>query len=1855
MAQTIPGQPVPLNPDRHDRSEAGTVDRQIIDEKSLEALGSDKTALKAVKWDRIETDVSEEGIQETLGIKDDLATVLDREDAESAVPEMPESEVFEEAGVEYDIERHEDGSVFLLGRTGEPPLPEKAQVAPAIPEPVKPRLTLQPQPGEEIPEPIPTPQSAAETTADILRGASAGIFQAFEELTDTLGIPGTEHDLNALAEWLNERIPLEIEHELPRRTAGQVTSALAQAGTGTALGAQVTRPLNAIGGFMRWTATGALVDFAFFDPDDPGLANLAQEMGQLDSATLEAARTVFVDALAKDEDDTELVKRLKSVGEGALIGSVVDGLVLMYRGAKGLKTLPPETQKTLLKALGLTVGAGGALVLSGDQAQAGGAAKVVQELAEPFFSKAVRVVGESQTGKASPQQWKATLKNAGVKDEEIEWLGLDSFFAGKKSVSRDDLDAYVRANQVQVQDVTKGEPLPVPGLTEVSRETDEGLISIRFKTDDGRIFDIDREPGESFEILEMRPGTNIVDTNVNLAASADDVRTETEALAVIREYLAGRNDIVDIGVDTKFSSYTLPGGENYRELLLTLPGRSASTTDEMAQRQFGKRFAELTDNERDFVIRELRTEPPTNEFRGGHFDEPNVLAHVRFNEREIDGKRVLFIEEVQSDWMQKGRRQGFRGGPVDQPEIDTLTARKEELLAQRRALEMRDQFSETGVLNVEIGHIDDRLAELTGAAKVPDAPFKKTWHELAFRRMVRYAAENDFDAIGWTTGAQQADRFDLSKQVDAIDIVPRTDAATGEKTRSLLIRLPNDNAWSLGIDKNGIVDNTGASNVEMKGRPLEDIVGKDLADKIMATEGKATLEGVDLKIGGEGMAGFYDKMLPNYANKLGKKFGAKAGVGEISIGNNDDLEVVLSDGTIALRTDVDSQAHALARQHEGATVRPAGDVDETVHTFPVTDKLKQVAMKEGFPLFSAAGAGVAGAAALTGDGGEAGAAEGEFQTAGLMDKLRKPFIGQAGREAARTAPGPRVPPAPPGEAEVLKVYDVYRGGTPGRFSDEGVDFNLENLDTGDSVKALINEVSTAYADKVAVKTGGVIPHDVTRQVADLIGADPDIAEAAVRSLPGDVSQLHVRALAMRDILVASAEEVDKAAFRISQNLTAVSDDDLIAFRGILAKHAALQANMKGVQTEIARALSAFRIPAEAPNLARAQMVAEALNASGGRDTVKELASLWLKTPVEKRGKIIAESLLQKTVGTVREVWINGLLSGFRTHEINLFSNQLFMLWQIPERAGAGAFGAMTAGKRALLGQTPAADRVYFGEAPALMIGLVEGFPDAVRLGWQTFRTGDPASGLGKIEHASRRAVSAQNWGLDEASLPGRFVDLVGAGVRAPGRFLMSSDEFQKGLGRSMERRALAYRFAQNELGQGKTAAEAAQTYADVMTGRHADAEELVGDFADMITYTKRLGEAGQSMQNAAGRIPGAWIVLPFIRTPANIMKEFAKRNPITAPFMPKEFWGEITAGGARRDLALAKVSMGAAAMGWASHLAAAGTITGAGPSDHRMRRIWLQKFQPYSVKIGDKWYPYGRLEPLGMLFGVAADLTEFRQWAPRDLADEATPTLVTAAVGTMLHRISEKTFFTGIGDFAAAWQDPERYAESWAARVGGSMMPFSSMVRDVESAVDAPRSDTKRDPYETNPLAAQWNALLNEYKARVPGFNADLPNRVNHWGEEIRAYEGHWVNAFNAFAPKSDKSQPIDDELLDLRYPLSMPTRSAHGVKLDPNQYHTLVTAMNEIKAGEINPDAPPAVRDFTMREYMNWLVGTAAYNAQISEDHKIEMIKDVRSTYLAGAKQMMIMPNSPYFDSKLFTFSIQADVGKAVGIPFRP
>ena len=156
----------------------------------------------------------------------------------------------------------------------------------------------------------------------------------------------------------------------------------------------------------------------------------------------------------------------------------------------------------------------------------------------------------------------------------------------------------------------------------------------------------------------------------------------------------------------------------------------------------------------------------------------------------------------------------------------------------------------------------------THRSKVPAAPFEKNWHELAMKRMLRLAAEEGYDYVAWTTGEQQAERYALSEYVNGIQREDNSGVYDGKR-----FILYSGRKISLGVNEDGKIELSSEDN--FVGHTLTEVVGKEVAAKMMSIEDGEALDTEDLKIGGEGMKGFYDQILPRFMDKYGKKWGVK--------------------------------------------------------------------------------------------------------------------------------------------------------------------------------------------------------------------------------------------------------------------------------------------------------------------------------------------------------------------------------------------------------------------------------------------------------------------------------------------------------------------------------------------------------------------------------------------------------------------------------------------------------------------------------------------------------------------------------------------------------------------------------------------------------------------------------------------------------------------------------------------------------------------------------------------------------------------------------------------------------------------
>lgn len=529
-------------------------------------------------------------------------------------------------------------------------------------------------------------------------------------------------------------------------------------------------------------------------------------------------------------------------------------------------------------------------------------------------------------------------------------------------------------------------------------------------------------------------------------------------------------------------------------------------------------------------------------------------------------------------------------------------------------------------------------------------------------------------------------------------------------------------------------------------------------------------------------------------------------------------------------------------------------------------------------------------------------------------------------------------------------------------------------------------------------------------------------------------------------------------------------------------------------------------------------------AQPGMVSPAQLAQMVMDLPNEEAMMKFAKEAVKPTWGDMMmEVWINGLLSGPITHSTNIISNAATLAWNIPERAVASMLN-------------PKAVRP--GEAAAMLGGVVESMGDAWRLAWKAFKEEQPQFGQAKLE-MPRRAITAD--ALEVTGMTGRAVDFLGAAVRLPGRFLMAGDDFFKAIAFRAELRALAKRQAFREINEmsltGKAAAQKAREIEkNIIDNPPESIKEAAQEFAAYTTFTRDLGETGQKVQ-ALASTPIGRIVLPFVRTPTNIFKFAGERTPLA--LASRAVREEIAAGGERRALALAKIGLGSMTMAYMSTLAANGLITGGGPKDKTLRQTKMQTgWKPYSFKIGNEYISYARIEPLGSLFGLAADAADIMG----QLSEADAAKLASALTVAISRNVAQKTFVKGLaGTLNAVTSQEVKQVNSFLEKELPTILPYSSAWGQTAKNLD--------------PVMREVNSIMDAFKAKLPGYSSDLPPHRNLWGEPVLLEGGLGPDLLSPFYSSTMKDDKVAAELDRLQAPITLPSKQIDRVPLTPKQY----------------------------------------------------------------------------------------------------
>lgn len=582
------------------------------------------------------------------------------------------------------------------------------------------------------------------------------------------------------------------------------------------------------------------------------------------------------------------------------------------------------------------------------------------------------------------------------------------------------------------------------------------------------------------------------------------------------------------------------------------------------------------------------------------------------------------------------------------------------------------------------------------------------------------------------------------------------------------------------------------------------------------------------------------------------------------------------------------------------------------------------------------------------------------------------------------------------------------------------------------------------------------------------------------------------------------EQLDRQAVSLFERAKATditNPDQIKEFAKQLTEYAATQSAYVDVGTETARALAVRRRISGAKQLQIKSLQSIYKTLRNEKDLAEAITQLSRIDPDDIQGLNSFISGLKESTWTDKlyELVVNGWLSGNKTYVRNASGNTIAALLQFPDKALAGAIGQTIA---AVKGEVP---KRFMGEAFESIYGLAKGIKDGTRAFLKAMVTEQPSFGQAKYFGKAR---------------PRAIKGLLGRVIRIPGTITMATDEFFKAVNMQTALHGSAYRLARQKGLKGKALAE---EIANLVTNPTPSMISNSQAEAMYRTFTQELGPIGRKFAMIK-QVPGLRWVYPFFNTPLNIAKfglehsvlnfiRIAARQSKAFGLRPMES-GELADALSRSILGTATAvgggvgayqffkgkplpdrpasqisddkdmlhTMGILTSGGVAQLWGEGKLTGAPPDDPDERKVFYASGKlPYAVKIGDKWVQYG-VEPFGVTVGLVADAMNTLD----NVEEEDAVWVIGAAMAT---NFLNKTMTQGLSDFLNAANDPERYGNRWLTRAAGSLVPFSSLGRSINQAMD---------PTLRIPRNAAEGVMAN-----VPFLASKIPPIYNIWGEPV--------------------------------------------------------------------------------------------------------------------------------------------------------
>lgn len=731
---------------------------------------------------------------------------------------------------------------------------------------------------------------------------------------------------------------------------------------------------------------------------------------------------------------------------------------------------------------------------------------------------------------------------------------------------------------------------------------------------------------------------------------------------------------------------------------------------------------------------------------------------------------------------------------------------------------------------------------------------------------------------------------------------------------------------------------------------------------------------------------------------------------------------------------------------------------------------------------------------------------------------------------------------------------------------EGIDFNFGRVTSDEQSLAMINSLSEVleptFNQMRRARGGGRSFVEITQMAEDMIpGMSGSDIVTALETLRGGVAAAPETILAGRIMLHGQSRRLARLADAVDldpQNTMVVK-----AMADAMDNLANLGVSLAGVQSDFARTVASMAINVDAR--------ARSLLKAASETAEAQVENIELK-PGDRRRRPFLRAFRDNNLSAEE---IAGIARSLKMADGDPYN--VLRVMRLTGRATAEAGQAAAGARRATL-----VDRLLNYRVSMMLYGpkthatnfLSSGL-NAMLLPAETVIQGviarDKAIALHGLRelrspvadnfHVLRTAyhTARESWRRNSSILDPRFTKnelgeqvaleadipttFFGRFMAVPNRLLMSADEFIKRTSYLSHVRAQSLgRIDDLARTQGRNF-----TPDEIRTIVHKDMERAVdeGGAALWVNALQRAREAsftqplykgsiGGAVQQFVNSNPYTRFFMPFVRTPMNLLTAAIQRSPLTV--LSAETRALLrSADPADRALVLARLATGTLAMSGFGMLHMNGLLTGGGPTDPRIRSQMINAgWQPYSVKIGNRWFSYRRLEPLATIAGVTADMFDMAG----ELGQEHTEATYTSVLAAFFASASSKTFLTGMVDFMDLVASGSEYkTEQVVHATVGTLIP--AFLRQGNP----------------DPVWRETRGLLDAAARNIPGWSTTLEPRRNLLGEPVirparQAFSddpeqnmfGYLNDAFNPMTVVD--SSDIDDvqiQLANLGRSLSLP------------------------------------------------------------------------------------------------------------------